>query len=726
MIPIYLQILGKKTCHYINPNNTIKEFNEYIENIYQYKINKIIYAGKILDINSNKKIKDYDIKKEACINILTIGKKIINKIDEKILHIKFDENINIEKIDTTTNLYVVINKNECYIYSLYNDIETTIILKKNNIILNKKININELKEGQYTIDFDNLSIINIKTKININIKNIHPFDYIKTSIKNGNFIENIDYNKKMPIEILKEIYNTINENTIDIINIMINYYKNHLKTKYIKISNLKSSNLLIMNIVNKEEKYVVIEINNMINLIRVLILLEINKINIEEEYESYNGNYTKCNKCNELKKNNILYGKKIYCYKCLIDTVKNNLRNKNNNIIDKYFYEYIDKKDRDEILDIIINNSIKNKITCVKCNEVYEYIGNNNKKYSPKIDILNREMINKYRILYSYQRIKCMKCHTEFCKDCKIEKYHSGYRCDEYKEYINSPKCRFCLDSLSKCNNMICKLYDNVSENKKLKCGHTNYGINGYDLCLICEGVYDDDCTICMSNKLYKKPCIKIDCDHIFHYECITTKINMKYNTEFISLNYLNCSICQFKISHESLNNGEVIKQTMNYNISMEKLTKKYIKENNCKEEIKDVINKMRYYECSKCNKVYFGGLADCQGEENRPETEKICMNCNVLGKEKCKLHDNKYLLVKCNYCCNIAVWLCNDINYCQRCHDELLKYHVTEKECVGNELCPLKGNHPPNDGKSKVAIGCSICLDNEHKQRMKLEYAKR
>eukprot|EP00347_Sterkiella_histriomuscorum_P012314 403369065 len=45
----------------------------------------------------------------------------------------------------------------------------------------------------------------------------------------------------------------------------------------------------------------------------------------------------------------------------------------------------------------------------------------------------------------SVNLIECGSCFYSACKDCKIEPYHYGYSCIEYKESLENVKCRFCM-----------------------------------------------------------------------------------------------------------------------------------------------------------------------------------------------------------------------------------------------------------------------------------------
>lgn len=41
-------------------------------------------------------------------------------------------------------------------------------------------------------------------------------------------------------------------------------------------------------------------------------------------------------------------------------------------------------------------------------------------------------------------RVRCNQCSENFCAKCKEYPYHIGKTCEQFKEFKNSRKCRFC------------------------------------------------------------------------------------------------------------------------------------------------------------------------------------------------------------------------------------------------------------------------------------------
>merc|ERR1711988_782882 len=77
--------------------------------------------------------------------------------------------------------------------------------------------------------------------------------------------------------------------------------------------------------------------------------------------------------------------------------------------------------------------------------------------------------------------------------------------------------------------------------------------------------------------------------------------------------------------------------------------------------------------------------------------------------------------MFKCDSCCDIAVWNCENHHYCERCHG--MAFEPKNFPCPGGDLCPLGMPHPrnleadltparENDTHHKpFVVGCAACL---------------
>jgi hypothetical protein len=57
----------------------------------------------------------------------------------------------------------------------------------------------------------------------------------------------------------------------------------------------------------------------------------------------------------------------------------------------------------------------------------------------------------KYReaaIHMSKFRLRCSECGKKFCAKCLTEPYHLGKTCEEYKEFKEAMRCRYCNDKI--------------------------------------------------------------------------------------------------------------------------------------------------------------------------------------------------------------------------------------------------------------------------------------
>lgn len=98
---------------------------------------------------------------------------------------------------------------------------------------------------------------------------------------------------------------------------------------------------------------------------------------------------------------------------------------------------------------------------------------------------------------------------------------------------------------------------------KILKCGHYCGGFSNEKKCLPClnpdcvkehpELTFDVDadayCAICYTSGLGEKPCVRLDCGHIFHTDCIKLILSKKWPGPRVVFGFLNCTNCKRKMS---------------------------------------------------------------------------------------------------------------------------------------------------------------------------------
>ncbi len=294
-----------------------------------------------------------------------------------------------------------------------------------------------------------------------------------------------------------------------------------------------------------------------------------------------------------------------YCQECFEDAIVNELVKNNNLIVDiEYVSHYVSSRKLNSICDILLemytNNKFDNNIfvKCPneRCSAIYEYINSSHITHCPSQnqDIIGRKIdSNIHSINYASNRILCRECSTEFCKNCNSDPYHTGFTCDQYKEYLESDKCKYCLNMLDKsdniCKNSECIEYNKLCPEQNTSCDHHNYGFDTYELCLECDEAKNEDCYICMTEELHRKPCIKLDCGHIYHLDCMDQRFH-KHGTGHIQLNYTYCPICYFRISHPYINE-KYAEELRDVNIKIEKKSYQHMKDHQNDDD----------QECSRC-----------------------------------------------------------------------------------------------------------------------------
>eukprot|EP01059_Diplonema_ambulator_P030201 TRINITY_DN5073_c0_g1_i1.p1 TRINITY_DN5073_c0_g1~~TRINITY_DN5073_c0_g1_i1.p1 ORF type:complete len:801 (+),score=250.08 TRINITY_DN5073_c0_g1_i1:218-2404(+) len=352
---------------------------------------------------------------------------------------------------------------------------------------------------------------------------------------------------------------------------------------------------------------------------------------------------------------------------------------------------------------------------------------------------------------YVKYRMRCAACNAVFCFSCNKIPYHLGQTCEEASNPLH---CRFCDIPLTKsaqptswwrrkkkpymqleiCSGGEC--VEKASETclAKLPCGHPCNGIVGEKACPPClhedcakgkEGLpsHDEFCSICWTEPLSGGPCIQLSCGHFVHHSCAVRKLEAGWPTSRITFTFMTCPLCSADIEHSSPKLQKLL-------TPLKKLKKDLQKRWMDRLRIEGLLTSARltqkgerfyqrpmdfaqhvlcYYKCIKCAKPYFGGVQQCNVEEeaNRPfrREELICGAC--VDKTTCDVHGTEYIQFKCRYCCKPAVWFCwGTTHFCDSCHRVLPR---PIPQCKGADTCPSGIDHPPNG--QEFALGCVACL---------------
>ncbi|CAI2364881.1 unnamed protein product [Moneuplotes crassus] len=464
--------------------------------------------------------------------------------------------------------------------------------------------------------------------------------------------------------------------------------------------------------------------------------------NEEDIYNLYSCNHTICNDCF------IDLIKVEYSVKKIVDCPSCGKIVHEDEIIDQ-----LGEEEWAELKEEILEDDEEVKEGAVRCRcgeevKVVKHKVKNVDEEGNQISAKSAENMAKFKV-------KCHNCRDVFCAYCKIKPYHIGYTCSEYREFVESDRCRYCSEPIKArrkggafrfvCKSKECKSLKKEGCSKKLPCGHYCNGISREKHCLPCLhpdcvnkdqsktlGENDNsNCVICFDKSLGKEPCIQLPCKHIFHVLCLVQKVEAKWPGPRVTFIYKTCPSCKAEI-------GEVyhikLKRLIDEAIDLEsKVRAKAVERGTAEgldkdERLQDendeyfekfedyCMDRLAFYQCYKCKKPYFGGLRECgaalDAGDGFDEKELICGACSgedFKGKVHCDTHGDEFIEFKCRYCCNYSQWFCfGNTHFCNRCHSNLTRNII---KCPGPPECVLEMEHP--DDGSEFAMGCGMCRNN-------------
>jgi hypothetical protein len=336
----------------------------------------------------------------------------------------------------------------------------------------------------------------------------------------------------------------------------------------------------------------------------------------------------------------------------------------------------------------------------------------------------NRPLRPSARVHYHLHRFLCPNpgCATNFCQVCRCTPYHTGFNCSEYREYLDAPKCRFCLEPVTSltqllgpdkkvlpniCNQESCGLRFKSCCVKVLPCGHACAGyVNELQCppCLHpdCEAVArqqyvfqtsDNDCIICSTEQLGQGPVVVLECAphvrHVFHRDCVKAKLEQRWNGAAIDFGFLNCPVCAIPLrKHPAFEDLLLGYQTLFRKVMLKALERLRFEKMDRDAQIvmpggrfyRDpsafALHHYAFFHCFQCKNPYYGGArvcaaADAGGDAAVVAADLICISCQkVESVDSCAVHGTDAVVHKCRFCCSNAQWLCwSNTHFCDRCH---------------------------------------------------------
>jgi len=326
--------------------------------------------------------------------------------------------------------------------------------------------------------------------------------------------------------------------------------------------------------------------------------------------------------------------------------------------------------------------------------------------------------------------------------------------------------CRFCAQPITEasrapdvgcpafdgliCNSSACLDLRELACSRTLPCGHACAGVRGEEVCPPCltcgndaDGeisplnvIGEDLCSYCFDT-LNAEPCVVLDCQHVFHFQCLKRMLEARWSGARIDFGFRNCPVCRQAISHSTLVEvlepiiklEEDVKQKALMRLEYEGLAQ-------CQDIVSPggefdgdpqgySMHKFAYFLCYNCNKPYFGGAANCGVNADFDPSELVCGPCSNPQMSSCQKHGDDYLEYKCRFCCSVAVWFCfGTTHFCDACHNQPGVGPRQEKAgelpaCpagpLGKQLegsCPLRVPHPPTG--EEFPLGCGICRNTQ------------
>jgi len=241
-----------------------------------------------------------------------------------------------------------------------------------------------------------------------------------------------------------------------------------------------------------------------------------------------------------------------------------------------------------------------------------------------------------------------------------------------------------------------------------------------------------EPCPICMDDA--QEGLLALKCGHAAHKACLEAMLSARWTGKRITFNYMNCFMCRQELEHPELvstlaPHKELRRKVMGICLStcrkeevIDNLSA--LMENSPEEAEAAAAAEIACFECTKCGEPYAAGRVDCGVEEGIDVSTLQCADCKWKSpsEHKCSKHGAEDAMIKCDWCCNIAMFKCGAGMFCSECHRppyaHTMPLHNPNgseerkvgqgQHCPGPDKCPLGKPHPPNGTAHRAfVIGC-------------------
>eukprot|EP01113_Clastostelium_recurvatum_P028125 TRINITY_DN3404_c0_g1_i3.p1 TRINITY_DN3404_c0_g1~~TRINITY_DN3404_c0_g1_i3.p1 ORF type:complete len:759 (-),score=94.38 TRINITY_DN3404_c0_g1_i3:10-2286(-) len=325
-----------------------------------------------------------------------------------------------------------------------------------------------------------------------------------------------------------------------------------------------------------------------------------------------------------------------------------------------------------------------------------------------------------------------------------------------------SPECA------TVCSGLECQAKAERACTRILPCGHSCCGVRDEEACLACldpacaashcldtstkptsssssslsslpasrhTQTGEDMCTVCWET-LHAAPCVRLDCGHIFHFECVRKKIRTCWSGTRITFGFLDCAVCQQPMGHPALREDLAPMLALRECVRAKAIGRLAFSGGMRKDADSTTnrwlgdpagyaMHRFSYFLCFICRQPYFGGERVCEGEapQHFKAHELVCGGCSGGERARCPEHGTEFIEYKCRFCCQPSVYFCwGSTHFCDSCH-----HRAAELKAVlspSNSPRPGKARfppctcgipHPPNG--EEFCYGCSLCrITRAHK----------